>query len=174
MKIRTQAVKANAKLSDHLLSSILLSSSAQPIADTEFSKWATYLVLTGLGLGLGVNVPHIAIQAVMETDNDIFLANGIASFFGQLGGAIGIPIANTLLVNGLRSSIPKATGDKISPQTVIDVGATGLIPVALGMKWLNIKEVSIERERVKASMGIEAQVVDDATISGGEKTGQKS
>ncbi|EPE30603.1 MFS general substrate transporter [Glarea lozoyensis ATCC 20868] len=176
--------------------------------NTPTAKWATYLVLTGLGLGLGVNVPHIAIQAVMETDNDIFLANGIASFFGQLGGAIGIPIANTLLVNGLRSSIPKATGDKISPQTVIDVGATGLskltqepqlilkireaytvaishtmilllvticvsVPVALGMKWLNIKEVSIERERVKASMGIEAQVVDDATISGGEKTGQK-
>jgi hypothetical protein len=29
--------------------------------------WATYMVLTGLGIGLGVNVPHIAIQAVMET-----------------------------------------------------------------------------------------------------------
>jgi hypothetical protein len=35
--------------------------------DTSTAKWATYLVLTGLGLGLGVNVPHIAIQAVMET-----------------------------------------------------------------------------------------------------------
>jgi hypothetical protein len=29
--------------------------------------WATFMVLCGLGLGLGVNVPHIAIQAVMET-----------------------------------------------------------------------------------------------------------
>lgn len=35
--------------------------------DTSTAKWATYMVLTGLGLGLGVNVPHIAIQAVMET-----------------------------------------------------------------------------------------------------------
>lgn len=35
--------------------------------DTSTAKWAVYMVLTGLGLGLGVNVPHIAIQAVMET-----------------------------------------------------------------------------------------------------------
>jgi len=35
--------------------------------DTSTAKWATYMALTGLGLGLGVNVPHIAIQAVMET-----------------------------------------------------------------------------------------------------------
>lgn len=35
--------------------------------DTTTALWATFMVLTGLGLGLGVNVPHIAIQAVMET-----------------------------------------------------------------------------------------------------------
>jgi hypothetical protein len=35
--------------------------------DTSEAKWAAYMVLTGLGLGFGVNVPHIAIQAVMET-----------------------------------------------------------------------------------------------------------
>lgn len=65
--------------------------------DTSTALWGTYLALTGLGLGLGVNVPHIAIQAVMKTsvlshwhdaqlteiriillrDNDIFIANGI-------------------------------------------------------------------------------------------------
>ena len=64
--------------------------------DTSTALWATYMALTGLGLGLGVNVPHIAIQAVMKTlvkvlvaaylpmltsveiisDNDVFIANG--------------------------------------------------------------------------------------------------
>lgn len=34
---------------------------------TSTALWATFMVLTGLGLGLGVNVPHIAIQAVMKT-----------------------------------------------------------------------------------------------------------
>ncbi|CAG8953636.1 hypothetical protein HYFRA_00010095 [Hymenoscyphus fraxineus] len=167
--------------------------------DTSTAKWATYLVLTGLGLGLGVNVPHIAIQAVMETDNDIFLANGIASFFGQLGGALGVPIANALLINGLRDSISEDTFGAISSQAVIDIGATGLssltndaslvqklreaytvaishtmifllaticisIPIAFGMKWLNIKNVSIERENTKAK---ERRRM---TENGGEKT----
>lgn len=36
-------------------------------SETPTTKWVVYLVLTGLGLGLGVNVPHIAIQAVMPT-----------------------------------------------------------------------------------------------------------
>ena len=29
--------------------------------------WATFMALTGLGIGLGVNIRHIAIQAVMKT-----------------------------------------------------------------------------------------------------------
>lgn len=35
--------------------------------NTSTPLWATYMALTGFGLGLGVNVPHIAIQAVMKT-----------------------------------------------------------------------------------------------------------
>ena len=35
--------------------------------NTRTVLWATYMALTGLGLGLGVNVPHIAVQAVMPT-----------------------------------------------------------------------------------------------------------
>lgn len=34
--------------------------------DTSTSLWATYMVLTSLGLDIGVNAPHIAIQAVMK------------------------------------------------------------------------------------------------------------
>lgn len=34
---------------------------------TSTATWATFMALTGLGIGLGVNVPHIAIQAVMKT-----------------------------------------------------------------------------------------------------------
>lgn len=152
-------------------------------ATTSTAVWATFMVLCGLGLGLGVNVPHIAIQAVMETDNDIFIANGIASFFGQLGGSLGVPIGNAILIHGLKSHVPeKAPG--ISATTVIDAGALAVtsltnspillaglrqtwslsladvniflvaaicisVPTACGMKWLNIKTVSKEREEQK-------------------------
>ncbi|MCJ1342376.1 hypothetical protein MMC31_000558 [Peltigera leucophlebia] len=93
--------------------------------ETSTSLWATYMVLTGLGLGLGVNVPHIAIQAVMKTDNDIFIANGIASFLGQLGGALGVPIGNALLISSLKHEVPKSTST-VSPDAVIRAGALNL------------------------------------------------
>jgi hypothetical protein len=34
---------------------------------TSTIEWAVAMVLTGIGLGMGINAPHIAIQAVMET-----------------------------------------------------------------------------------------------------------
>jgi len=92
---------------------------------TTTAQWAVYMALTGAGLGLGVNVPHIAIQAVFENDNDIFVANGIASFFGQLGGSIGVPAANAVLVAGLRKQISKLAPG-IDPDNVITVGALNL------------------------------------------------
>lgn len=77
--------------------------------ETSTVVWAVYMVLTGLGLGLGVNIPHIAVQAVMETDNDVFIANGIASFFGQLGGSLAISIGNAIAIDGLHKSVPTVT-----------------------------------------------------------------
>jgi hypothetical protein len=89
---------------------------------TTTAQWATYMALTGAGLGLGVNVPHIAVQAVFENDNDIFIANGIASFFGQLGGSLGVPIANAILISSLNSEVPRYA-PSVSPETVISAGA---------------------------------------------------
>ncbi|MCJ1393362.1 hypothetical protein MMC18_006235 [Xylographa bjoerkii] len=166
--------------------------------DTSTALWAVYMVLTGLGLGLGVNVPHIAVQAVMETDNDIFIANGIASFFGQLGGSLGVPIGNALLIDKLRREVSDLASN-VSPDAVITAGPLALqsltssptllqafrqawalavsqvnvflvviicisIPTACGMKWLNIKKISIQRELEKrkkaASEGNAAELTE--------------
>lgn len=82
---------------------------------------------------------------ILTRDNDIFIANGIPSFFGQRGGlvyeqfyfnsnwhtnklppsALGAPIGNALLVGGLWHEIPKITSE-ISAEDVINAGATGL------------------------------------------------
>jgi hypothetical protein len=104
----------------------------------------------------------------------------------------------------LRSSIPSATHGAISPQAVIDAGATGLtsltrdrtlisrlrnaytvaishtmillliticvsIPVAFGMKWLNIKDVSIEREKEKAEVESLAVFVEKQRMSSADR-----
>lgn len=89
---------------------------------TSVAEWATYMALTGAGLGLGVNVPHIAVQAVFEKDDEIFIANGIASFFGQLGGSIGVPIANAVLIASLQTQVP-TYAPSVSPKSVIQAGA---------------------------------------------------
>jgi len=34
--------------------------------DTSTSQWATYLVLAGLGLGMGQQIPYTAIQVVLR------------------------------------------------------------------------------------------------------------
>ncbi|KAI4121450.1 MAG: hypothetical protein LQ338_006357 [Usnochroma carphineum] len=150
---------------------------------TSTATWATFMALTGLGIGLGVNVPHIAIQAVMKTDYDIFIANGIASFFGQLGGSLGVPIGNAVLIAALHSYVPRLAPG-VSADAVVDAGALNMpslttstsmlqglreawalavsrvnilllvvicvsVPTACGMKWLNIKKISREREEEK-------------------------
>ena len=34
--------------------------------DTPTTEWATYLVLSGLGLGMGQQIPYIAVQVVLR------------------------------------------------------------------------------------------------------------
>ncbi|TGO50665.1 hypothetical protein BELL_1796g00010 [Botrytis elliptica] len=88
---------------------------------TSTIDWATFLVICGFGIGMGINAPHVAIQAVFNDEGDVFVANGVATFFSQLGGSIAVSIGNSFLVNGLAKEVPRHTS-AISPQAVIDAG----------------------------------------------------
>lgn len=61
-------------------------------------------------------------QAVFGKDDKIFMANGIASFFGQLGGSIGVPIANAVLIASFQTQVP-TYAPSVSPESVIQAGA---------------------------------------------------
>lgn len=73
---------------------------------TTTAAWATFMVIAGFGDGWAVNIPYIAIQAILENEEDVFIGNAIATFFTLLGGAIAISLSNTLLLNGLLSYVP--------------------------------------------------------------------
>ena len=34
--------------------------------ETPTAQWATYLVLSGIGIGLGINIPYTALQVVLR------------------------------------------------------------------------------------------------------------
>ena len=91
--------------------------------------WATYSVLTGFGIGLCNNIPFSAIQVIIETEGDIFIGNGILTFSGLAGGAIGVQIGESLLVNSLTREVPKYTS-LIKPEAVVSAGALGIKQLA--------------------------------------------
>jgi hypothetical protein len=55
-------------------------------------------------------------------DTDVFLANGVATFFSQLGGTIAIPIGNAFILNALTKYIPMYTDNDLNAHTIIETG----------------------------------------------------
>ncbi|KAM7219719.1 Major facilitator superfamily domain containing protein [Rhypophila decipiens] len=94
---------------------------------TPTATWAAILTLVGIGVGMVQQLPYTALQAALEP-SDLATGNAIAVFSYQLGGAIGIAIAQNLLLSRLRLAVPEYTGslDPLLPEQVIAVGANGL------------------------------------------------
>ncbi|KAI4124378.1 MAG: hypothetical protein LQ347_005765 [Umbilicaria vellea] len=138
---------------------------------TSTAEWAAYLVVTGFGLGIGLQQPFTVIQAVL-LESDVPIGNVIPS-------AIALSIGQTILTNGLAREVPKAA-PTISPKAVFNIGATNLaalttdpkilkalrgsysqavvnvlyfalgivvfaLPFALALEWKNVKRVSAQR-----------------------------
>ncbi|EJD06103.1 MFS general substrate transporter [Fomitiporia mediterranea MF3/22] len=88
------------------------------------AKWIGYQILAGFGAGAGFQVPYLAVQAVLSSQ-DMPTGNAIIMFSNALGGAIAISVAQNIFTNTLLSSIPKHTTG-IDPDLVVDTGATHL------------------------------------------------
>ncbi|KAF2746363.1 MFS general substrate transporter [Sporormia fimetaria CBS 119925] len=128
-------------------------------------KWATYMVINGLGIGMAQQLPYTALQAVLN--------------------ALGIAIAQNVFINELIRAVSRQTAE-VAPQAVIAacttgithltqfpevilalrrayvqairqalivalVGACGGFPFAWCMEWLNIKKVAEARRGETAS-----------------------
>ncbi|KAK3682778.1 major facilitator superfamily domain-containing protein [Podospora appendiculata] len=95
---------------------------------TSTPQWAAYLVITGLGLGMAMQLPYTALQAVLDPV-DIATGNAIAVFSFHLAGALGTAIAQNLLLDGLYVYVPQYTSE-VDPSNVIRAGAQGLTLLA--------------------------------------------
>lgn len=92
--------------------------------DTIFGKWFGYQVLTGLGAGVGFNVPLIAVQTVLPLD-DIPIGTVAVMFFQTLGSALFIAVGQSVFQNGLIHGLEKFAPD-LDPNLMIHTGATAI------------------------------------------------
>lgn len=97
-------------------------------AHTPAVKWAALIVVHRMGMGMAQQLPYTALQSALEP-SDTATGNAIAIFSWQLGGSIAVSVGQNLLLNSLRSNIPKHTA-AVSVQQVIDAGAGGLKALA--------------------------------------------
>ncbi|KAL8735015.1 MAG: hypothetical protein Q9166_001140 [cf. Caloplaca sp. 2 TL-2023] len=88
------------------------------------SHWIGYQALTGIGLGLGFQIPIIVAQATVDPE-DISSASALVLFFQTIGGSFFVAAGQAAFENRLIGSLPeKAPG--VDPTEVIMTGATAL------------------------------------------------
>ncbi|KAI4858582.1 hypothetical protein F4820DRAFT_442192 [Hypoxylon rubiginosum] len=120
---------------------------------TPTTHWATYLAITGIGLGISGQLPYTAIQAVLDPA-DVATGNAINVFSFHLAGAVGTAIGQALLIDGLNVAVPRYT-DAVTPAAVIQVGATGLTAVATSPTVLEaIRSAYVEAVRRTIILGL--------------------
>lgn len=90
--------------------------------DTSNGKWIGYQILTGAGVGAGLQIPMTAVQTVLSQD-DIPIGSAAVMFFQTLGGALFIAVGQSVFQNGLISGLQKFT-PSLNPYTIVGAGAT--------------------------------------------------
>jgi EmrB/QacA subfamily drug resistance transporter len=93
--------------------------------NTGHAKWIGYQALYGLGLGLGMQQPNLAVQTVLPR-KDVAIGASVIFFMQTMGGALFISVAQNLFINQLADGLARANIPGISPSLVTSVGATEL------------------------------------------------
>ena len=85
------------------------------------SQWIGYQVVSGIGLGLGFQIPVIVAQASVEP-TDISTVTAIILFFQSIGGSFFVSAAQSAFVNMLVGNLIKNV-PTLDPQAVVAAGA---------------------------------------------------
>lgn len=92
--------------------------------DTSLAQSIGYQILAGGSAGLAVQVPFVAVQALLDP-SDAQIGVGLAIFANSLGGAMSTSIAQNIFSNSLARNLAQyAPG--IDPQQIINTGVTEL------------------------------------------------
>lgn len=99
-----------------------LLSSLAPYTST--GEWIGYQLIAGVGRGIGIQIPMVAVQNTM-TPQEIPVAMSMLTFSQTLGGALFLSIGATVLTNSLQSGLENDV-EGIDVQAVLNAGANGI------------------------------------------------
>ncbi|OBT81688.1 hypothetical protein VE02_10058 [Pseudogymnoascus sp. 03VT05] len=91
--------------------------------DSGAGMWVGYLIIAGIGFGLSVQIPFIAVQVVLPSA-DMPIACAWVVFFRAFGGAIGVAIAQNIFTTNLVKKLLQIPGLDI--KTVLGAGAANV------------------------------------------------
>lgn len=105
---------------------------------TPSSEWIGYQALTGIGSGLGIQIPVIVGQAVVPA-SDVSSMTAILIFWQTVAGAIFVSVGQSLFSNRLVQEVSKNVAG-VDPKLVVATGATELRGVFEGAQLQGILE----------------------------------
>ncbi|KAH0171282.1 MFS general substrate transporter, partial [Aureobasidium melanogenum] len=89
---------------------------------TPYAQNLGYQIITGFGVGIGFEGGIIAVQTVLS-GRDIPVAISVVSFFMTIGGAIFVPISQTVFQNGFLAAI-ETRAPQLDGHVFLKAGAT--------------------------------------------------
>lgn len=98
------------------------------------AQYLGYQILAGFGMGLANLIPFVAVQIVTAAD-DMPVACGMEVFFKQLGGTVGVNVAQNLFVGKLADGLRTAAAPGLASQGVVGLrsGIADLESMARGL-----------------------------------------
>ncbi|KAI1186284.1 MFS general substrate transporter [Nemania serpens] len=92
--------------------------------DTGIGMWIGYQLIFGLGVGLSLQQPLIAVQTVLDI-KDVPVGTSVIAFMQTLGGALFVSVGNNVFTNKLIQELAKRV-PSINPKLVLITGTTNL------------------------------------------------
>lgn len=92
--------------------------------NSNHSLWIGYQAITGIGIGLGMQQPLIAVQTILDV-SDVPIGTSVIIFVQTLGGALFVSIGQNVFTNKLVEGLA-AYAPNIDPLIILSTGATSI------------------------------------------------
>jgi len=94
--------------------------------DVQTGRWIGYQILFGLGIGLGMQQSMVAAQASLPLA-DTAIGTSLPMFGQMFGGSLFVSVAQNVFTSKLLRGLATISGLGMTPQDVVDAGATELV-----------------------------------------------